>query len=118
MFSLTESHRFFLCQHYVDMRKGIDSLCSVVRSDMGMHPLTGDVFLFFPRHRRSVKVLRWDGDGFILYHKRLERGTFEIPPFDAASGVFRMPYTTLELIMRGVSLRSARYRNRMRISFF
>ena len=52
MFSLTESHRFFLCQHYVDMRKGIDSLCSVVRSDMGMHPLTGDVFLFFPRHRK------------------------------------------------------------------
>ena len=102
MFSLTD---------YVDMRKGIDSLCSVVRSDMGMHPLTGDVFLFFPRHRRSVKVLRWDGDGFILYHKRLERGTFEIPPFDAASGAFRMPYTTLELIMRGVSLRSARYRN-------
>jgi len=38
MFSLTESHRFFLCQHYMDMRKGIDSLCSVVRSDMGMHP--------------------------------------------------------------------------------
>jgi len=34
------------------MRKGIDSLCSVVRSDMGMHPLTGDVFLFFPRHRK------------------------------------------------------------------
>ena len=34
MFSLTESHRFFLCQHYVDMRKGIDSLCSVVRSNM------------------------------------------------------------------------------------
>ena len=73
MFSLTESHRFFLCQHYVDMRKGID--------------------------------------------RRLERGTFEIPPFDAASGAFRMPYTTLELIMRGVSLRSARYRNRMRIGF-
>ena len=91
MFSLTESHRFFLCQHYVDMRN--------------------------PRHRRSVKVLRWDGDGFILYHKRLERGTFEIPPFDAASGAFRMPYTTLELIMRGVSLRSARYRNRMRTGF-
>ena len=39
MFSLTESHRFFLCQHYVDMRKGIDSLCSVVRSDMGMHQI-------------------------------------------------------------------------------
>ena len=85
MFSLTESHRFFLCQHYVDMRKGIGSLCSVVRSDMGMHPLTGDVFLFFPRHRRSVKVLRWDGDGFILYHKRLERGTSCAPPSSPTS---------------------------------
>ena len=46
MFSLTESHRFFLCQHYVDMRKGIDSLCSVVRSDMGMHPLVISKFYF------------------------------------------------------------------------
>ncbi len=41
--------------------------------------MTGDVFVFFSRNRQSVKLLRWDTDGFLLYQKRLEKGSFEQP---------------------------------------
>ena len=44
-----------------------------------MSPLTGSVFIFYGKNHQSVKLLRWDTDGFVLYQKRLEKGTFEIP---------------------------------------
>lgn len=52
-------------------------------------------------------------DSFFI--KRLEKGTFEIPKFDEATGGYRMPWKTFSLIMQGVSLRSARYRKRFKI---
>ena len=68
-----------MCQHPVDMRKGINGLYKLVRSEMKMSPLTGSVFIFYGKNHQSVKLLRWDTDGFVLYQKRLEKGTFEIP---------------------------------------
>lgn len=44
-----------------------------------LSPVSGDIFLFFGKNRQSVKILRWDGDGFLLYYKRLEGGSFELP---------------------------------------
>ena len=68
-----------MCQHPVDMRKGINGLYKLVRSEMKMSPLTGCVFIFYGKNHQSIKLLRCDTDGFVLYQKRLEKGTFEIP---------------------------------------
>ena len=125
MFALTESTPLYLCRQAVDMRKGIDGLYRLVRTELQQHPLSGSAFVFFSKNRQSVKILRWDGDGFLLYHKRdgfllyhkrLERGTFETPRFDAASGAYRLPWKTFSLIMEGISLRSVRYRKRLNIA--
>lgn len=116
MFALTESTPLYLCRQAVDMRKGIDGLYRLVRTELQQHPLSGRAFVFFSKNRQSVKILRWDGDGFLLYHKRLERGTFETPRFDAASGAYRLPWKTFSLIMEGISLRSVRYRKRLNIA--
>jgi len=61
------------------MRKGFDGLCGIVQSQLGKSALTGEVFIFLNRRRNQVKLLLWEGDGFSLYHKRLERGTYELP---------------------------------------
>ena len=82
MFALTDGMHYYLCQHYVDMRKGMTGLYRLVKSDMSLSPVSGDVFVFFSRKRDMVKILRWDTDGFILYQKRLEEGTFEVPRFN------------------------------------
>ena len=104
-----------MCQHPVDMRKGINGLYKLVRSEMKMSPLTGSVFIFYGKNHQSVKLLRWDTDGFILYHKRLERGTFETPSINGSTGRAEMPWRTFSLIMQGISTNSVKYRKRMYI---
>lgn len=61
------------------MRKGFDGLSGLVREGLLKDPLSGDVFIFFNKRRTHVKLLLWERDGFSLYHKRLERGTYELP---------------------------------------
>jgi transposase len=115
MFALTSSMSYYLCPQDVDMRKGIYSLYQLVRSEMNRNPLSGEVFLFFGKNKGMIKILHWDKDGFILYTKRLEKGTFEVPRFNPGSGQYEMKWATFILIMEGVKLQSARYRNRLKI---
>ena len=88
------------------MRKGFDGLCGLVRSRLQRDPLSGDVYVFINGRRTHIKLLVWDRSGFVLYCKRLERGTFEIP----APGV--LSWRQLVLMLEGVSLKSVRYRKR------
>lgn len=115
MFGLEDSRRYYVCQHYVRMNLGINGLTRLVSNELNRPPLGGDVFIFFGKSRQMVKLLCWDGDGFLLYQKRLERGTFELPRFKPDQKAAEMPYRTLSAIMRGVSLKSVRYRDRLRI---
>ena len=115
MFGLEESRRYYVCQHYVRMNLGINGLSKLVSQELRRPLISGDVFIFFGKNRQTVKLLCWDGDGFLLYQKRLERGTFELPRFKPDQKAAEMPYRTLSAIMQGVSLRSVRYRKRLRI---
>lgn len=115
MFGLEDSRRYYVCQRYVRMNLGINGLSKIVSNELKQPVLSGDVFIFFGKRRQMVKLLCWDGDGFLLYQKRLEKGTFELPLFKAGQKAVEMPYRTLSAIMRGVSLRSVRYRDRLRI---
>jgi len=117
MFSLEANHRYFMCQHPVNMRKGIDSLFNLIQSESPLSPMSGDVFVFFSKNRQSVKLLRWDTDGFLLYQKRLERGSFEMPRINPATGYYELPWETFSFIMSGVSLESVRFRKRYRTRF-
>jgi transposase len=112
MFALTESMSYYFCPHYVDMRKGINSLYQLVKSDMKRNPLSGEVFLFVGKNREAIKILHWENGGFVLYQKRLEKGTFEIPRFNPSCGQYEMSWKTFVLIMEGVSVRSVKYRKR------
>ena len=47
MFGLESGTRYFMCQHPVNMRKGIDSLFNLIVSESPMSPMAGDVFVFF-----------------------------------------------------------------------
>ena len=87
MYSLTSANRYYLYQGFVRMNLGIDGLFKIIRSQMKeLAPISGDIFLFFGKNRQSVKILRWDGDGFLLYYKRLEGGSFELPTFNPHTG--------------------------------
>jgi len=95
------------------MRKGFDGLSGIVRNAMKKDPLTGDIFIFVNRRRNQIKLLFFEGDGFSLYHKRLERGTYEIP--DGNQDHLVMQHDELQFILQGVLLKSVRRRKRFHI---
>ena len=90
------------------MRKGFDGLSGLVRDGLMKDPLSGDVFIFFNKRRTQVKLLVWERDGFSIYHKRLESGTYELPP----SPSVELRSDELMLILQGISLKSVRRRER------
>lgn len=79
MFGFTGSVKFYYCPTPVSMRKSFDGLAGAVENLIHQNPESGHAFLFFGKTMKMVKILQWDGDGFCLYSKRLESGSFHIP---------------------------------------
>lgn len=112
MFSLTSSHRYLLYPGYVGMGKGVYGLFHLVRSKVDGSPCQGDVYLFVGKDRRQMKLLHWEDGGFVLYHKKLAEGTFELPRFQPKEGLMQLDWRLFILIMEGVDLKNARVRKR------
>lgn len=106
--------RYFLHADYVDMRKGFDGLSGIVRNDFNLSPISGDIFIFLNKRRDLIKILHWQGDGFAIYYKRLEKGTFEMPlkEKNISSGALSISHQQLTLILAGIHLSSIKKRIR------
>jgi len=115
MLSPSSALRFFVAREAVDFRKAHDGLCAVTRDKLGQDPMSGDVFLFFNKRRDRIKLLFWDRNGFWMYYKRLERGTFELP-FEAGciESVVEIDARQLQLLLGGIDLKRVKYRRHHR----
>ena len=80
MLIVPSSAKVFLCSSPIDMRQSFDGLCGRVESHFGQNPLCGNFFVFFSKRQDRMKILFWQADGFALFYKRLERGTFSWVP--------------------------------------
>ena len=113
MLLISQHQRYFVYLGHTDMRKGFDSLCGLVRSAMNLNPMSGDMFVFFNRSKTHIKILLWDRDGYAIYYKRLERGTYELPG-DKREGSLSITPQTLSLILQGIVLSSVKHKKRYR----
>jgi transposase len=110
--------RVFLCTRPTDMRKSFDGLLGIVHEFLGQDPLSGHLFLFLNRHRDRVKILFWEPDGLVIWHKQLEAGTFQkLNPAsrgDRSTGQagLELTATDLALLLTGVDVTTARRRKR------
>ena len=104
--------RIYLCTAPTDMRKGFDSLAALVREALGQDPLTGHLFLFIGRHKDRLKILYWDKDGFALWYKRLEEGTFRLPAAKKVGASVELKASELAMLLAGIDLTSIRRRKR------
>lgn len=93
------------------MRKGIDSLAGVVTNELGKNPLTGDLFIFINRRKNQLKMLHWQGDGYALFYKRLEQGTYEHPVNN------RITCEQVLFLLQGVVIKSVKKHRRYSHNF-
>jgi transposase len=112
MLSFSLHTKIFLAVQPIDMRRGFDSLAAWVEQSLGRKVLDGDVFLFLSKRRDRLKILWWDGDGYILFYKRLEVGTFEMLAHQADTKEIIIDSTTLSLLLRGIETGSIKMRKR------
>ena len=75
-------------------------------------PRSGDVFIFINKQRNRSKLLRWEPGGFVLFYKRLEQGTFEVPCTENPSLSVEIDYTLLAMLITGISMKYAKKRKR------
>lgn len=114
MMHLPASVRVYLCASACDMRKSFDGLHALVTQSMELDAFAGHLFVFANRRRDRIKILYWDRDGFAVWAKRLEEGTYAVPFEDA--GEKRREITAAELgaILSGIDLSDAKRRKRYR----
>jgi len=101
--------RIFLCTEDTDMRKSFDSLRGVIRSTMHLDPLSEALFIFKNKRGDRIKVMWWDGDGFAMWYKVLQRGTYQFPNVRKYSSAgLEIDAATLRMILDGIDLGSFR----------
>jgi transposase len=109
--SLPAAVRIWISTQPADLRKSFDGLAALVEQWLGSDPLSGHVFVFRNKAADRVKLLVWDGDGYVIYYKRLEEGTFRFPVAGDQAGV-SIRAADLLMLLDGVDLASVRRRRR------
>lgn len=110
MWGLSKQQRYWLWQDSTDMRRSFDGLSGIIRGAMsGQDPLSGDAFIFVNRRHNQLKILVWESGGFLIYHKRLESGTFEQPSSMTDQS---LRWEELVMMVEGVVLKGLQRRKR------
>ena len=116
MMHLPASVRVYLYASACDMRKSFDGLHALVTQSMDLDAFAGHLFVFANRRRDRIKILYWDRDGFAVWAKRLEEGTYAMPFGDTAEKRREISAAELGAILSGIDLSDAKRRKRYRRS--
>jgi len=108
------SVRVYLCLGPCDMRRSFDGLHALVRDHLELDPFAGHLYLFANKRRDRLKILYWDRDGFAIWAKRLEAGTYAIPCGEPGSRRLEISVEELGALLSGIDLSNATRRKRYR----
>jgi len=113
MLSPTAHVQIYIAVDAVDMRKGFDGLAAIVRQQLRREPMSGELFVFLNRCRDRVKILYWDRSGWVIFYKRLERGSFKLPARpEPGQRALQLDAAELALLLEGIDLADAKRRPR------
>ena len=104
----TQAWRIWLATEATDMRCGFDRLAERVRAVIGQDPLSGQLFVFRSRGGDRLKILLWDGDGFLLWYKRLEAGVFKLPRVQPGARSVELRASELAMVLDGIDVSKLR----------
>lgn len=108
MLTLSAAVRIFLALQPIDLHLSFDRLAGLVRSRLGGDPLSGDLFVFFNKSRTKLKILLFDRSGFVIYYRRLERGSFQLPTAPPDTSRLEVDPALLAMILEGIDLSAPR----------
>jgi transposase len=111
---LPASVRVYLCTSPCDMRRSFDGLHALVTGAMQLDAFAGHLFCFANRRRDRVKILYWDRDGFAVWAKRLEEGTYAMPFEEGDQPRREITAQELGALLSGIDLSTAKRRKRYR----
>ena len=112
MMHLPASVRVYLCARPCDMRKSFDGLHALVTDSLKLDAFAGHLFVFANRRRDRVKILYWDRDGFAVWAKRLEQGTYAMPFEGGEESRREITAQELGALLSGIDLSQAKRRKR------
>lgn len=107
MLSLPPTVRVFVSVEPIDMRGSFDALAGAVRR-LGLDPVDGHLYLFMNKRRRIAKALWFDGSGWCVLSKRLEAGSFQLPPLDGAASQVQITGSAFASLLAGIDFTAAR----------
>jgi transposase len=108
------SMRIWLCTGPTDMRRGFDRLAEQARQVTRQDPHVGHLFVFRSRGGDRLKALYWEKDGYVLWYKRLEEGTFKLPKLAAEQAAVELKASELAMLLDGIDLASVKRVKRYR----
>ena len=111
MLRCAQGLRIWVCDRPTDMRKSFDTLAALVESVLRRDPLSGHWFVFVNRRANRMKILCFEGDGYAIWSKRLESGTFVMPRDKA-----ELTLPELGLVLDGIEWRETAKRRRFSVT--
>ena len=111
-----QASRIWLATEKTDMRCGFDRLAERVRGVIGEDPLSGHLFVFRSRRGDRLKILLWDGDGFVLWYKRLEEGVFKLPRVEEGRRSVELRASELAMVLDGIDMTKLKRAPRYQVS--
>lgn len=115
MLGFNSTQKYYIYTLPTDLRKGYNGLSGIVRNEMDSNPMSGDVYVFFNRTRHLMKMLVWVYDGYVIYSKRLEKGTFEKISGKGDKTRYGIAYQHLVMLISGIALYGAKQRPRYKM---
>ena len=114
MLSFPSAVKIYLCKEPTDMRRSFDSLAMMVREIIKQNPLSGYLFVFRNKRGNCIKLLYWDRDGYAIWYKRLEKGTFNVS-VDITEDC-RLEHHQLSMMLEGIEF--AKMKRKKRFSLY
>jgi transposase len=90
----------------VNLHLSFDRLAGIVRNELGGDPRAEAAFVFHNRRGTHIKILWFDGTGYCMFYRRLDRGVYRIPlAIPAGTASVSVSRRELELLLRGIDRR-------------
>ena len=96
--------RYYLYSFPTDMRRSFYTLSGMVTNLMSRNVQDGDVYIFINRPRTSMKILHMEWGGLVIYHMKLESGSFKLPVFNESTNTFQTCWQDLMMMVQGVTV--------------